>query len=287
MVRDQADELRQLVRQKGHGAEGVGQPRLIVISGGKGGVGATTIALNLAAALTRNGRRTLLVDADLGRVGAGAWRDAPRHGSIVDVLSGRQDLHEALERGPAGMQILAGAWAPEEVFDCSAAQQQRFIAQLRGLATHADAVVVDAGSARNHFVRRFWHSADLVLLVTTIESASIMDAYAAAKLLLAGDASIPLETVVNAAPSASAADDVHARISQACRRFLGLRVSAAGYVAVAANGEGAAEDCSPLFDASSEAGACAARLAETIWNRLASTSASRGRMSPRQASRSA
>jgi flagellar biosynthesis protein FlhG len=228
MLHDQADELRQLVRQNFKPAAAVGPaPRLIVVSGGKGGVGATTVAINLAVALTRLGNRTVWVDGDLNRGGAvDGWRGSQR-GSLLDVLSGRRTIHEVLERGPAGVQVLPGAWAPNDLTEFSATSQFRFITDLKHLGLHADTVVVDLGSGRNHFVRRFWQVADLVLLVAAADAAAVMESYAAIKVLLAGEVGVPIHTLVNFADLVEAAD-VHERISSACRRFLGLRIASLG-----------------------------------------------------------
>jgi flagellar biosynthesis protein FlhG len=228
MIHDQADDLRQLVRQNLKPAAAMGPaPRLIVVSGGKGGVGTTTVAMNLAVALARLGNRTVWVDGDLNRGGSFDLPHGTQRGSLVDVLSGRRTIHEVLERGPAGIQILPGAWAPADLTEFSATSQFRFIADLKHLGLHADTVVVDLGSGRNHFVRRFWQVADLVLLVAAPDTAAVMESYAAIKVLLAGDTHVPLHTLVNYAEPAEA-DVIHERIANACRRFLGLQIASLG-----------------------------------------------------------
>ena len=101
---------------------------LVVVAGGKGGVGATTIAVNLAVALARQGRRAVFVDADLDHGGNSRLAQHPERGSVLDVLAGRRSVHEVLERGPLGMQVLSGAWAagaPVELFGRGAAAIHR------------------------------------------------------------------------------------------------------------------------------------------------------------------
>jgi flagellar biosynthesis protein FlhG len=186
------------------------------------------------------------------------------------VISGRRTVHEVLERGPAGIQVLPGAWAPADVAECSAAAQQQFLNQLKGLGQYADAIVIDAGSGRHQFVRRFWQAADLVLMVTSPEPVSIMDTYASIKVLLAGEASVPIHTLVNFTPFAPLAADVHARIDQACRRFLGFRTTAAGYLPKDDLISDAAGSGQPFVIRSprSEAARSVERLAEAIWTQL-------------------
>ena len=88
MMRDQADELRQLVRQRAvkPAHEGPGA-RVVVVAGGAAGVGATTVAVNLAVALARQGRRAVFVDADLEQSGKSLFASPPGHGTVVDVLT--------------------------------------------------------------------------------------------------------------------------------------------------------------------------------------------------------
>jgi flagellar biosynthesis protein FlhG len=267
-MHDQADELRQLVRERSNSGTTSGPTvPLVVVSGGKGGVGTTTIAANLAVALARQGRLAVFVDADLDHGGNANLCHHPQLGSVIDVLKGKRSVHEVLERGPAGIQMLRGAWGSGELTDCSASAQQRFVAELKSLAPHAEIVVVDAGSSRNHFVRRFWQAANAVVVVTTTESVSIMDCYAAIKVLLAGDASVPIHTLVNLVADDQLAADVQSRIAAACRRFLGLRAMPAGHVP-RCEAVGSAAEPVLIYPSRSESARGLDSLADTLWTRL-------------------
>jgi flagellar biosynthesis protein FlhG len=229
-MHDQADELRALARQWAAEAKPNDGPRKIVVSAGKGGTGTTTIAVNLAAALGRQGCRTILVDADFSGADVAILCGIESRDTIGDVLSGRRSVHEVLQPGPAGIQIVPGIWSPGTIPDCSPAAQQRLLRELDHLGRHAEVIVLDAGSGLNHIVQRFWQAADELLVVTTVEAVSIMDAYAAVKLLLADKAPPIVRTVVNQSPQAEVAVGVHARIAQACQRFLAMRIHRSGSV---------------------------------------------------------
>lgn len=223
-LHDQADELRQLVlrtaiRDRGAGAAA---PPMVAIAGGKGGVGATTIAVNVAVALARQGRRAVLVDADFHQPDATTLCRLRERGTVADVLAGRRTVHEVLQRGPAGIQVLPGAWGGRAVTECGPLAQQRLVAELRRLGPHADAIVLDAGSSSNAVAARFWQAADLTVFVTTDEPAAIMGCYAAIKLLTVNPRHGPIRALVNKATTAERAGDVAARIEQACQRFLAL-----------------------------------------------------------------
>ncbi|HVX59884.1 MAG TPA: AAA family ATPase [Pirellulales bacterium] len=231
---DQANRLRQLMlasgRDQSRRGGAAGSPRIIVAASGKGGVGTTTVAVNLAVALAADGRRTVLVDADLGRADASLLCRVDDAYTVADVLAGRRSVHETLVRGPAGVQVLPGAWATQRFADYEPAAQQRLLNELLGLGPHADYIVIDAGSALNRIVKRFWQAADQVLVVTSPEAASVTNAYAAVKLLAPGCDAAAVQAIVNLAPSAEVACEVGRRLARACRRFLGLHVADGCYL---------------------------------------------------------
>ncbi len=226
-MHDQADELRQLVRESLLGdCPASAAPRLLVVHGGKGGVGTTTVAVNLALAMGKSGSRAILIDADLARGDVAAHCQLSGSGSLDDVLSGRHSIHEVLQRGPLGLQILPGRGA-DALMEYHQAAHERLLTELGRLHRHADILVLDAGSGRTPFVRRCWQAADAVLLVTTPETAVIMESYSAIKVL-AADHAERVNLLVNFSRSEEAATEVHARIDQACRRFLGSDTQFAG-----------------------------------------------------------
>lgn len=266
-MHDQADELRQRMREWAAAGTLAGpEAPLVVVSGGKGGVGTTTVAANLAVVLARHGRRAVFVDADLDHGGNAPLAGHGQRGSVADVLAGRRTVHEVLERGPSGVQVLAGAWASGEVSDPSPAAQDRFVLELKRLAPHAEVVVVDAGSGRTHFARRLWQAAAAIVVVTTTDSPSVMNAYAAIKTLAAADAPPEVHTLVNLADELAVSDDVHARIATACRRFLGVRAIAAGYVPAVTIAEPA--DGVLIYPARGESARALDRIADSLWAQL-------------------
>jgi len=231
-MHDQADQLRALVRAATLPDSGpaCAPPQKIVVSGGKGGVGTTTFAVNLSIALARLGARVVLVDADMNRADIAPLCQLDARHTVADVLSGRRTVHEVLHRGPAGIQVLPGLWSATGVPDCSPAAQDRLLGELDRLGRHADLVVLDVGSGLNHVVRRFWQVADRVMLLSTPDKIAVMDAYAAIKVLTAGRTDLGVQLVVNQADS-DYADEVYQRVNQACARFLNREIALGGHIA--------------------------------------------------------
>ena len=232
LMYDQANELRQLVRQqvpRRLGDSAGARPRLVVVAGGKGGVGTTTVAVNLAVALARAGRRTVLVDADPDGGDVAMLCGLDERHTLADVLAGAANRRRGAPAGPGGLQVLPGAWALAS--EPANARRRRRAADRRSSrasATGPTSWSIDAGNGRSRLARRFWQAADLVLLVTTPELA-VGDGRLRRRSRCwrrRGNAG-PIHTLVNQArrarrpPTTSTAD-----LAEACRRFLGVRLVA-------------------------------------------------------------
>jgi flagellar biosynthesis protein FlhG len=231
-MHDQADELRQLVLRGMRRSipRATAPPKLVAVCGGKGGVGTTALAVNLAIALAREGRSTVLVDVDLSGGDVALACRLEEGYSVADVLSGARTVHEALQLGPAGVQVLPGAWGGANMVECSPSAQERLIREVKELGAYSEVVILDVGCQLNRVTRRFWQAADMLLLVSTTDEVAVMDSYAAVKVMLGAVQGAQVHAVANRAESAAAAADAVQRLSRACQRFLGLRVTDAGYV---------------------------------------------------------
>ncbi len=188
------------------------------------------MALNLAVAMSQRGIRTILIDADSrgGDVATLCRLDSTV--TLADVLAGRSTVAEALRPGPGGIRVLAGIWALERVSDYPSAACDSLIGQLAGLTDTADWILIDVGHAQDSTASRMWPAADLMLLVTTADAASVMDTYAAIKALHIRKPSAALATLVNAVPRPTDGNGVHDRLARACRRFLGFEPVSIGCV---------------------------------------------------------
>jgi flagellar biosynthesis protein FlhG len=227
---DQASELRKLVlRAIRESQPSPGPPpRLILITGGQSGVGVTAVAVNLAVALADQGARIVLIDADAREPGVARLCGLDAQRTIADVLVARRDIHEAMQLGPAGLQVIPGLWRPGHEPEVSSMALERLLLQITKLGRHADSVLVDVGNGANDLVRRFSLAADDVIVVTTTDVASIMDAYARIKLTLSGQTPATISLLVNRAGSEQQAADVFQRIDLSCRRFLGHGIELLG-----------------------------------------------------------
>ena len=221
---DLADFRRLVFPTAASGADHSGA-RMLVISGGRVDVGATTLAVNLAAALAQDALRVVLVDADLNRSDAAVQCGLAGSLTLHEVLAGRRSIHEALQLGPAGMQLVPGSALGETRAAINERSISRLLRQLRSLAPHVDWLIIDAGNQPSELMARLWGEADTVLLVTSPDAVAVMDTYALIKTLLTRRSlTRPPALVINKLQESESAADVHRRIDQSCRRFLGLAV---------------------------------------------------------------
>ncbi|MCA9155319.1 MAG: cellulose synthase operon protein YhjQ/BcsQ [Pirellulaceae bacterium] len=228
---DQATELRKLVLRAARErvAAAAPPPKMIALFGGRPEVGVTTLAIELALAVARQGLRAVLVDADLRRAEIARRCKLRENNGIAEVLAARRDVHEVLERGPCGLQILPGPSSPIH-HEVTPREQQRLLQQIHTLGLHADWVLVDAGEIANPLLTTFWKVADQPVLVTTSESSVLMDSYASLKTLHAQTRVAWPRLIVNRVDDATTADEVATRIGRSCERFLEAQLGFVGFV---------------------------------------------------------
>ena len=229
-MRDQASHLRSLVLRsmREHAAE-LGLPtRLVVITGGQKSVGTTTVAANMATALAENGSRVVLTDANLAHPEIAGVCGLRGTENVADVLAGRRDIHEVLQRGPAGIQVVAGTAESPHTF--SPVAVHRLIKQLKTLGRHADVVIVDVGTGSAEVARSFWEAADQVVLVSTAEDEAVKAAYATVKQMTMDDVRPTIHFLLNRVDSAGTALDVHERMSRCAREHLQIELQYLGFI---------------------------------------------------------
>ena len=225
LQQDQASKLRTLM----HDAR---QTHTIAVTSGKGGVGKSNVALNLAVLLSAAGRRVALLDADLGLANLDVLVDVSARANLAHVVAGQRSLRDVVVDLPCGVQLVPGASGLARMADLNEFQRTKLVQELAGLEEENDVIVVDTGAGIGRNVISFAAGADTVLVVTTPEPTSITDAYAVIKVLVRQGYAGRLSLLVNFAADRNEARSAFSRIATVARQFLAAEVFDAGYILV-------------------------------------------------------
>ena len=172
---DQASGLRALKRSK--------PVRVVAVTGGKGGVGKTSVSVNMSIALSMLGKRVMLLDADLGMSNIDVLLGLHPKFNLSHVIDGARSLNEILLPGPRGIHVVPAASGAQMMSQLSEAQHIGLIRAFSELNTQVDVLVIDTAAGVSASVVSFCKAAQEVLVVVCDEPASITDAYALIKLL--------------------------------------------------------------------------------------------------------
>ena len=211
-------------------AGGDGGTRVLAITSGKGGVGKTNIAVNLAACLAMRGRRVALLDADMGMANADLLCNLTPRANLAHVIAGRKRLDEVMLEGPGGFTLIPGASGLAQMANLSEYERARLAGLFRQLENDYDLMLIDTGAGIGPNVISFLLAADELLVITTPEPTSITDAYAVIKTVHRRREAAPVRLLVNLAASEAEARRVRERIASVCQRFLGMQPADAGHL---------------------------------------------------------
>jgi flagellar biosynthesis protein FlhG len=206
------------------------QCRTIAITSGKGGVGKSNVALNLAILLAAAGNRVALVDADLGMANLDVLLDLTVRGNLSHVIHGRKTIDEIIIDLPNGVQLVPGASGLARAAEMGDLQRCRLEREMTRLEEDNDIILVDTGAGLNNHVIKFAAAADNVMVVTTPEPTAMTDAYALTKVLHHAGYEGHLSMLVNMASGRHEARMTHQRIAGVARQFLNTTIFDAGYI---------------------------------------------------------
>ncbi len=204
--------------------------RAIAVSSGKGGVGKTNLAVNLAVALAAQGKRVALLDADLGLANADVLCGITPRATLEDVVTGDRSIEEVMVQAPGGFRLVPGASGVSRLADMGQLQRRIVLEQLMSLERSVDVLVVDTGAGIGANSMAFAAAAHTILVATTPEPTSIADAYGAIKTLVARGCRDGIQLVVNMVEDEAEGVQVHARVDRVARAFLNARVGYAGAI---------------------------------------------------------
>ncbi len=222
-VTDQAETLRNMTRR---------ETRIITVTSGKGGVGKTCIAVNLAVQLARSGKKVLLLDADLGMANVDIMLGIRPKYTLADVLSGKRSIQDVIvPTRYRNMKVIGGVSGMASIANLPDHKRKLFIRELQKLS-EADYLIIDTGAGITRNVIDFVLAAEDAFIIVNPEPTSLQDAYGVIKVLSRAKRSMlpELNIIVNRAFTEEQGDRIYAKLKGAAVHFLGLHVKHFGTI---------------------------------------------------------
>ncbi len=273
MTVDQAEKLRLMVRKtRGKRA------KVIAITSGKGGVGKTNVAANLAICLAAARRKVTIIDADFGLANLDLIFNVRSGKTIAHLASGRKSIDELVVPVRGGVSLVCGVSGMCELAQMTDFQRNHIIKELARLEDENDIIIVDTGAGISSNVLSFCESADHTIIVTSPEPTSMTDAYAMIKTLSKRGSGVKLSVLVNMVESRNHARKVYRKLADTSRKFLSVSITDAGYILYDNSVSSAVQRCEPVVLAypRSQASYCFLTLASKFGRGTEATSINEG-----------
>jgi len=209
---DQASGLRKM--------QDLNKVKVIAVSGGKGGVGKTNVSLNTAIALGQQGKRVLVLDADLGLANVDVMLGLRVKRNLSHVLSGECELDDIIITGPSNIKIIPATSGSQSMVDLTPAEHAGLIRAFSEMQTKFDVLIVDTAAGISDMVLSFTRAAQDVMLVVCDEPTSITDCYALMKLLNRDHGVFKFKVVANMVRTPKEGQQLFAKLTKVTDRFL-------------------------------------------------------------------
>jgi flagellar biosynthesis protein FlhG len=204
--------------------------RVIAVTGGKGGVGKTTVSINLALALRLAGRDVMLLDADLGLANVDVLLGLQPTFNLSHVLEGKCRLADSILEGPMGLQIVPASSGRRSMAELSHIEHAGLIRAFSELDRPVDTLIIDTAAGISDSVLTFSQAAQEVLVVVCNEPASITDAYALIKVLSRENGVRRVQIVPNMVRNAAEGRQLFDNLSRVTERFLDVTLNYLGAI---------------------------------------------------------
>ncbi|HHZ89382.1 TPA: MinD/ParA family protein, partial [Candidatus Poribacteria bacterium] len=206
--------------------------RTIAVTGGKGGVGKTNVATNLAIAMAQLGKRVGILDADLGLANVDVMLHVNPRYTLKHVVTGEKKIEDIIVKGPLGISVIAGSSGIKTMADLPVQIHKKLIGELHRLNNLIDILIIDTPAGIGNNVLSFVLAADEILAVTIPDPMAYTDAYALIKVISRWRQDAQINLLINMVRTAAQAREVAEILKTVVRKYnlpLG-RISYAGYI---------------------------------------------------------
>jgi flagellar biosynthesis protein FlhG len=204
--------------------------RVIAVTSGKGGVGKTSVSVNLGVSLASMGKDVMLMDADLGLANADVMMGLHPRFNLSHVISGERPLDEVLMDGPEGLKLVPAASGLHSMAQLAPAEHAGVIRAFSELNFPLDVLLIDTAAGISDNVIAYTRAAQEVIVVLCDEPASITDAYALIKLLSREYGLHRFRIVTNMVSSIQTGRELYRKILQVTDRSLDVALDFMGVI---------------------------------------------------------
>ncbi len=212
------------------GKMGSKKAEIVAVTSGKGGVGKTLFSVNLAIEAVLLGKKTLVLDGDLGMANVHIVTGVYPDYDIMDVVEGKKTLKEIIIKGPGGIDIIPGASGIFKLSNISHQKRHGLMSQLNLLDSEYDLIVLDTEAGMSHNVMKLISIADRTIVVATPDLTSLSDAYAIIKVIKTNGKSDDIGVVINRVRNVTEADAVFRKLNMAAEKFLKYTLKNYGFI---------------------------------------------------------
>lgn len=239
--------------------------RTITIASGKGGVGKTSISLNLALALSAGGRRVCLIDADVGMANVDVLLGMSPVHSLADYLDEKCTFEELVIQGPRLLKIIPAGSALGRLLETSGNGKKGLSSVLHALRDYDD-VVIDAAAGLSEQVIYLLENSTLPVLVIVPEPTSLTDAYSVLKTFYNKGNRHPVHILLNRVRNSKHAEKVFLKFKEAVHKFIHIPLEMLGHILADHNVGEAVKFQTPLIELfpESDASKCVMRIATDL-----------------------
>jgi flagellar biosynthesis protein FlhG len=233
---DQAHRLREIVKERNsqdlEAASKKINTRVISITSGKGGVGKTNFAINLAIQMSRYNKRVLIIDADFGLANIEVLLGQTPSHTFADMIIGKKGIREIITEGPMGIKYISGGSGLIEMANLTERQAVSVIDNLQYIDDIADIILLDTGAGISRTVVNFIRAATETVVITTPEPTAVTDAYALLKAVNEGQPQDGAEfgIVVNRVDDTREGTEIYDRLNKVSIKFLDKKLACLGHI---------------------------------------------------------
>lgn len=232
-IMDQAANLRRLVEEKKEEyirEEVKKTAKIISVTSGKGGVGKTSLSVNLAASLSKHSTKVLVIDADLGLSNVEIMLGVTPSYTLKDVIKHGRAIEDVIIEGPYNIDFISGGNGFLELAELSEIEREEILIKIHKLDELYDIIIIDTGAGISKNVTAFLTISDEIIVITTSEPTALTDAYSIIKVITEEKLKQKIGLIINRVKNKSEFQQASDILINTAKKFLGEEIRSLGFV---------------------------------------------------------